>query len=79
MKKNDKTTLRTSNESHIQWKRHFHKNPLYCRINPDFEAHKEIGNSSIGKKTTKILKQNPKLNGYNIVSELNDILESGYC
>ena len=33
------TTIRTSPESHIQWKKkHFHKNPLYFRIYSDFEA-----------------------------------------
>ena len=26
------TTLKTSNESHLFWKKHFHKNPLYFRI-----------------------------------------------
>ena len=67
-----------SNESHIKWKKHFYKNPLYFRIYADFEADNEIDDSSIGNKTTKIFKQNPIFNGYNIVSELNDVLESGY-
>ena len=31
-------TIRTSNESHLYWKRHFHENPLYVRIIADFEA-----------------------------------------
>ena len=31
-------TIRTSNESHLYWKRHFHENPLYFRIIADFEA-----------------------------------------
>ena len=50
-------TLRTSKESHLQWKRHFHKNSLYFRIYADFEADDEIENSSIGIKTTNICEQ----------------------
>ena len=57
---------------------HFHKNPICFGIYADFEADKEIDNSSIGKKTTKIFEQNPILNGYKIVSELDDILQSYY-
>ena len=72
------TTIKTSSESHIYWKKHFHKNPLFFRIYADFEADNEFENSSIGNKTTNIYKQNPKLNGYRIVSELEDVLKSGY-
>ena len=36
-------TIRTSNESHIPWKKHFHKNPLYFRLYADFEADNEKG------------------------------------
>ena len=72
------TTIRTSLDSHICWKNHFHRNPLYFRIYADFEADKEIVTSSIGDKTTNIYKQNPVLNGYNILSELEDVLKSGY-
>ena len=75
---NDITTIRTSSERHLHWKEPFHRNPLYFRIYADFEADNEIDNYSIGNKTTNIYKQNPILNGFNIVSELNDILESGY-
>ena len=32
----------------------------------------------MGNKTTNIYKQNAVCNGYYIVSELNDILQSGY-
>ena len=32
----------------------------------------------MGNKTTNIYKQNPVLNGYHIISELEDVLESGY-
>ena len=35
---NNTTTIRTSNESHLHWKNHFHKNPLYFRIYADFES-----------------------------------------
>ena len=75
---NDITTIRTSNESHLQWKKHFHKNPLYFRIYADFEADNEKDNSIVGNKTTNIYKQNPVLNGYHIVSELEDVLKSDY-
>ena len=72
------TTIKTSNESHLRWKSHFHKNLLYFRIYADFDADNEKDNSSIGNKTTNIQKQNPVINGYRIVSELEDALKSGY-
>ena len=72
------TTIKTSNESHLLWKKHFHKNSLYFRLYADFEADNEIDNSIIGNKTTNIYKQNPILNGCHIISELEDVLESGY-
>ena len=56
----------------------FHRNPLYFRIIVDFEADNEIDGSNIGNKTTNIYKQNPVLIGYYIISELEDVLESGY-
>ena len=56
-------TIRTSNESHLYWKKHFHKNPLYFRIYADFEADNEKDDSKIGNKTTNIYKQKPVLNG----------------
>ena len=76
--KDNITTLITSNESHLHWKKHFHKNLLYFRIYADFEADNEKDNSSIGIKTTDIYKQNPVLNGYHIISELEDVLKSDY-
>ena len=54
------------------------KNPLYFRIYAGFEADNEKDNSSIGNKTTNIYKQNLVLNGYYIVSELENDLKSGY-
>ena len=77
-KNNDITSIKTSNESHHHWKKHFHKNPLYFRIYADFEADNEKDNTCIGNKTTNIYKQNPVLNGYHIVSELEDVLKSEY-
>ena len=59
-------------------KKQFHKNPLYFRIYADFEADNENENSIIGNKTKNIYKQNPILNGYHIVSELEDVLKSEY-
>ena len=32
----------------------------------------------MGIETTNIYKQNPVLNGYRVVSELEDVLQSGY-
>ena len=72
------TTIKTSNESHLHWKNLFHKNPLYFRIYADFEADNEKENSIIGNKTTNIYKQRPVLNGYHIVSELENVLKSEY-
>ena len=71
-------TMRTSNESHLYWKKHFHKNPLYFRIIANFEADDEIDNSNVGKKTTNIYKQKPVLNGYYLISKLENVLKSGY-
>ena len=70
------TTIKTPNEPHLKWKNHFHKNPLYFRIYADFEADNEKDNSNIGNKTTDNYKQNPVLNGYHIISELEDVLKS---
>ena len=75
---NDITTIRTSSESHLHWKNHFHKNPLDFKIYADFEADNEKDNSIVGNKTTNIFKQNPVLNGYRMVSEMEDVLQSGY-
>ena len=72
------TTIRTSNVSHLHWKKHFLKNPLYFRNYADFEADDEIDKSSIGNETSNVCKQNPVLNGYHIFSELEDVLKSGY-
>ena len=51
---NDITRIKTSNESHLHWKKHFHKNPLYFRIYADFEADNEKDISIVGNKTTNI-------------------------
>ena len=77
-KNNDITTIKTSSESHLNWKKDFHRNPLYFRIYVDFEADNEKDISIVGNKTTNIHKQNPVLNGYHIVSELEDVLKSDY-
>ena len=75
---NDLTTIRTSPDSHLHWKEHLHKNPLFFRIHEYFEADNEKYNSSMGNKTTNIYKQNPVLNGFEIVCELDDFLQSRY-
>ena len=69
------TTIRTSPESHLLWKNHFHRNPLSFRIYADFETDNEIDIFSIGNKKTNIY---PVLDGYLIESELEDVLKSGY-
>ena len=56
----------------------FIKLPLYFRVYADFECNNEIDNSNMGNKTTNIYKQNPVCNGYYIVSELPNVLKSGY-
>ena len=72
------TRIRTSLESQLHWKNHFHRNPQDLKIYADFEADNEKGESSIGNKITKMYKQNPVSNGYRIVSEIEDVLKSGY-
>ena len=39
---------------------------------------KEEGNKADCNKTTNIYNQNPVCNGYEIVSELEDVLKTGY-
>ena len=75
---NNITTIRTSTESHLNWKKHFHKNPLYFRVNADFGADNEKEKSIIGIKTTNICKRNPVLNGYHNEFESESILKSDY-
>ena len=72
------TTIRTSNESRFHWKKLLQRNPIFFKIYADFEADKEKDNSGVGIKTTNIFKENPVLNGYRLVSELEDVLKSGY-
>ena len=54
----ENTSIKTSPESHLNWKNPFHKNPLYFRIYAVFKADHVIDTSSIGKKTN-IYKQYP--------------------
>ena len=54
------------------------KNPSFFRIYADFETDIEIDNYRTGKKTTIIFIQSPMWNRYFIVSEQNNVLESGY-
>ena len=51
---------------------------MYFRIIAEFEADNEIDGSNVGIKTINFYKQNPVLNGYYIISELEVVLESGY-
>ena len=70
--------LKTSPNSHIYWKKNFQNNKLYFRIYADFEADNKKENIDIGNKTTNIYKQEPVCNGYQIVSEIEDVIKSGY-
>ena len=51
---------------------------LFFRIYADFEADIEIVSSDLGNKTTESFKQNPEVNGYYIVSEMDTVSQSGY-
>ena len=50
------TTIRTSPESHIHWKKHFPKNPFCFRIYADSEADNAVDNFTRGSKTTNFYK-----------------------
>ena len=82
------TSITTSIDSHLYWRKNFQKNPFYWRIYADIEADKNFDHSNMGiemssgaknsNQRTNIFKQNPVGNGFCIVSELNIILKSGY-
>ena len=74
----EKTSIRTPPESHLLWKNHFHKNPLYFWLLADFEADNEKDISSNGDKTTNFYRQNTVCNVHEVVSELEVVLKSGY-
>ena len=68
------TTIGTSRDFHLPWKNHFHKNSTHLRIIADFEIDNEIEDSkAVCNNTTIVFKQNLMMNGYNIVSELEDV------
>ena len=54
---NDTNTIRTSSDSHLHWKKYFHKIPLYFRIYANFETDNELDKSSVENKTTVIYKK----------------------
>ena len=70
--------FKTSNESHLYWKKYFQYFPLFIRVYADFETDNKVDIYSVGNKTTDNYKQNRVCNGYYIVSVLHDVLESGY-
>ena len=70
--------LKTSPNSHIYWKKVFHKNNFYLRIYADFEADNKKENTIIGDTTTNVYKQEPVCIGYYIESEIEDVLKSEY-
>ena len=47
-------TIKTSNESFLHWKKHFHRILLYFRIYADFESDNEKDHSSVGNRTINI-------------------------
>ena len=73
-----RTSIKTSPESHLHWKYHLHKRLFYFRIYADFEVDYEKDNSRVGDKITNIYKQTPVCNGYRIVLEVEEVLKSGY-
>ena len=73
------STVRTSSETHLHSKDHFHKNPLEFGICDNFETdHKILVSKAVCNKTTNIYRQNLILDGYNVVCELEDVLKSGH-
>ena len=58
--------------------KHFPENPLYFTFIADFEADNEFNKYNIGNKTTNIHKQNSILNGYYVLSDLEDVLKNGF-
>ena len=48
----DVTTIKTSSEPHLHWKKKFDINPLIFRMNAVFEADKEKDDFCISNKTT---------------------------
>ena len=75
----DITIIETSSESHLHWKDDFHENPLHFRIIADFEPENENeDNKAVCNKTANVYKQNDVCIDYYIISELDDVLESGY-
>ena len=58
----------------------FHRNQLYFRIYADLEADNEIDNLVLEMKQLTIINKIQFLMVFfYIVSELNDVLQSGYC
>ena len=57
----DITTIGTSSEPNYQWRKKFHKKPLFFRIDTGSEADIEIDKSNKGNKKINTNKQNPVL------------------
>ena len=73
----DTNTNRNSSESHLYWKNHFHKNPIYFKKYAVFKADSEIDTSNKSNKATNFCNRIPVLNGYRIISKTDDILKGG--
>ena len=50
----EQTSIRTSIEPHLNWKKYFHKNLLHFLDNSDFEADNGIDKYSIFGKTANV-------------------------
>ena len=72
------TSIKTSTESHLYWKKKIHQVEVYISSYADFEANIETNISNIGDKRTRNFKQNSVCNMYYIFSELNDVLLIGF-
>ena len=60
------TAIKTRNESHLFWKKHFHENPLCFKIYADFEADKTI-NASFAE--TSLFEQNSDIGNAGSLSQ----------
>ena len=55
--------IKTSNYSHLCWRKYFPKTSLCFRVLADLEPDNEVDIFNIVIKTTKLYKQNPACNG----------------
>ena len=75
----DTTTIRISSKSHLRWKKHSLKNPLYFKIFAlILKLIMKLNTAKLSKKTVNFCKQNLLCKGYYKVSKLDVFLQIGY-